>query len=90
MINEFRGEYDFLSNFHEAPVTYEGITYRNNEAAFQAAKLIDKESRKKFEALDASSAKKLGRRISLRGDWEDVKNQVMLEICLAKFSQNEE
>lgn len=90
MINEFRGEYDFLSNFYETPVTYEGITYRNNEAAFQAAKLTDKEARREFSTLDASSAKKLGRRVSLRADWEEVKNQVMHEICLAKFSQNEQ
>lgn len=37
-ISEFRGEYYFLSNFYSAPVTYNGICFENNEAAFQAAK----------------------------------------------------
>ena len=42
MINEFRGKYYFLSNFYNTPVTWDGITYQNNEAAFQSAKIIDK------------------------------------------------
>lgn len=29
MINEFRGKYYFLSNFYNATVTYEGITYKD-------------------------------------------------------------
>lgn len=37
-ISEFRGEYYFLSNFYSAPVTYNGMCFENNEAAFQAAK----------------------------------------------------
>ena len=37
VIDSFSGEYDFLSNFYNCPVEYEGITYLNSEAAFQAA-----------------------------------------------------
>lgn len=39
-INEFRGDYAFLSNFYPAPVSYMGQTYANNEAAFQAQKTL--------------------------------------------------
>ena len=42
VIQEFVGEYYFLSNYYETPVTYKGITYQNNEAAFQAQKLLIK------------------------------------------------
>lgn len=35
-IDDFRGAFAFLSNFYNAPVTYNGICYANNEAAFQA------------------------------------------------------
>ena len=35
-IDSFRGKYYFLSNFFPAEVTYNGLTYQNNEAAFQA------------------------------------------------------
>lgn len=90
MINEFRGKYYFLSNFFEAPVTWDGITYTNNEAAFQSAKVLDKSIREKFSTLDPSSAKRKGRNVKLRHDWEKVKYDIMYEICLAKFSQNEE
>jgi hypothetical protein len=33
MINEFRGKYDFLSNFYIASIKYDGISYTNNESA---------------------------------------------------------
>lgn len=88
MINEFRGKYYFLSNFYETPVTWNGLTYLNNEAAFQSAKTFS--DRECFTNLDPSSAKKLGRKVQLRSDWENVKDDVMYEICKAKFSQNTE
>lgn len=90
MINEFRGPYYFLSNFYEAPVTWNGITYRNNEAAFQSAKTNDIVVRETFATMDPSTAKREGRRVTLRPDWEEVKYQIMYEICLAKFTQNRE
>lgn len=90
MINEFKGKYFFLSNFFEAPVTWNGITYQNNEAAFQSAKVKDEEGRAKFAFLKPSQAKAKGRRVHLRHDWEKVKFDIMYEICFAKFSQNED
>lgn len=89
MIKEFRGKYYFLSNFYSAPVLYDGIKYNNNEAAFQAQKTLDLNLRKNFSTLEPNTAKARGRKIKLREDWEDVKDQIMYEICLAKFSQNE-
>jgi len=88
MINSFRREYFFLSNFYEAPVTYEGLAYQNNEAAFQAQKTLDKGIRREFTGLYPSQAKQLGRKVTLRPDWERVKENIMYEICLAKFTQN--
>lgn len=92
MVNEFRGKYFFLSNFYEAPVTYKGITYRNNEAAFQAQKVSDFEKQKEFSKLNPSEAKKKGRHVRLRKDvdWDSVKTEFMQEIVRAKFEQNED
>lgn len=90
MINEFRGKYFFLSNFYEVPVTYMSITYRNNEAAFQAQKVSSEDEHKTFSDLNPSDAKKKGRHVQLRHDWEKIKFNIMYEICKAKFSQNEE
>lgn len=88
MINSFRDEYFFLSNFYDAPVTYDGITYRNNEAAFQAQKCTNKNDREQFAMLNPSQAKHLGRAVSLRKDWEQIKITEMRNIVQAKFEQN--
>ena len=88
MIKSFRGKYSFLSNFYTAPVAWEGITYCNSEAAFQSAKCVNQADRDAFAGLSASEAKRLGRQVKLRDDWELVKEDVMYEICLSKFSQN--
>ena len=87
-INSFRGEYFFLSNFYEAPVTYKGLTYSNNEAAFQAQKCLTEEEKKLFTKVSPSEAKRMGRRVKLRPDWEIVKENEMRNIVKAKFEQN--
>lgn len=89
VIDSFKGKYFFLSNFYESPVIYEGITYLNNEAAFQAQKTLTNKERLAFTMLNPSQAKKLGRSVSLRPDWEDIKIDIMYNICKAKFTQNE-
>lgn len=89
-INRFSGEYRFLSNFYPVPVTYGGLTYQNNEAAFQAQKCLDEETRKRFTEYDAGRAKGVGRQVDLRPDWEEVKVGLMEEIVRAKFIQNED
>ena len=89
-IGSFRGKYYFLSNFFPAEVTYNGLTYQNNEAAFQAQKTYSKEERIEFTTLEPRDAKRRGRRVRLRRDWEQVKDRIMEEIVRAKFSQNEE
>lgn len=90
MINSFTGKYFFLSNFYEAPVKWKGITYRNNESAFQSAKVLDKTLRKEFSNLDPSSAKRKGRQVKLRPGWDEIKFDIMYDICYEKFSQNED
>ncbi|MFA5485424.1 MAG: NADAR family protein [Candidatus Pacearchaeota archaeon] len=88
MINEFRGKYYFLSNFYSAPVMYEGLLYENNEAAFQSAKLKDRAKRECFCNIDSSTAKRKGRQVALRQDWEDIKDEVMYQVVKDKFSRN--
>ena len=90
MINIFDGEYAFLSNFYECPITYNGLTYSNSEAAFHAQKTLNNRERLQFTTLSPSESKKLGRKITLRSDWEQVKTRLMYEICREKFYQNEE
>lgn len=87
-ISRFVDEYYFLSNFYPIDVWFAGIKFKNSEAAFQAMKCIDPKDRLQFENLTPSQAKRLGRSIKLRPDWDQVKDDIMLKVCLAKFTQN--
>lgn len=78
MITEFDGKYAFLSNFYHAPFTYDGIIYPTNEHFFQAMKTLDQEKRKQIaEAKTPGVAKRMGRQVQLREDWEEVKYTAM-------------
>lgn len=86
MINEFRGKYYFLSNFYSVPVKHGFLTFTNTEAAFHSEKCPMRAA--EFTKLNPSEAKRLGRRVRLRSDWEQVKDQVMLDVVRAKFDQH--
>ena len=96
MINSFRGKYNFLSNFY--PVTiyptdtedlYPDFTYPSVEHAFQAAK-TDSINEKKWIANAASPviAKRLGRQVTLRKDWHEIKLGEMICLVYEKFKDN--
>lgn len=86
MINRFSGKYFFLSNFYPSDVEYGGFVYKNNEAAFQSQK--DPSRQLEFTLLNPSEAKRLGRRVTLRKDWEEIKVKTMKDIVREKFNQN--
>lgn len=85
-ISGFREEYYFLSNFSHHPVTYNGKTYLNSEAAFQAQKTLSEEVQWKFTRLTPRDARTEGRKLTLRPDWEEVKDDIMRDILQSKFS----
>jgi len=89
-IGPFSGEYNWLSNFYHCHVPLNGNFYRNAEAAFQAQKTLDPDIRDEFERLDPLKAKRKGRRLELREDWEDVKVNIMKEVVKSKFMSNPE
>lgn len=89
IITRFIGEYRFLSNFYESPVRLDSTEYATVEHAFQAAKTLDlKERVKILEADTPGKAKKLGRKVTLREDWEQVKMSIMEALVFHKFEEN--
>ena len=71
-IEDFRGDYSFLSNFYLIPVEYEGVQYMSVEHAFQAAKtLVPHERARIRDAQTPAMAKRLGRQATKRPDWEE-------------------
>lgn len=84
-IDTFDGENSFLSNFFFSPFVYKGIPYLNAEAAYQSMKTLDVNKRMFFSDSSPKLAKKFGRKLKIREDWEDVKLEVMLDIVRTKF-----
>jgi len=85
----FSGEHRFLSNFYEADIYYwDNQRFKSAEHAFQAQKCRpeDKESsRRIIHAKTPGEAKRLGRKVNLRADWEYFKLYAMLTIVRRKF-----
>ena len=87
MIEEFQGEYRWLSNFWMCPIKYAGVTWPSVEHAFQGMKSIDPTDRRNIlNCRTPGEAKKLGKTVRLRADWEDIKVFCMTELLREKFS----
>lgn len=90
-ITEFQGEHRFLSNFWPTEVVHEGITYPSAEHAYQAAKTLDMSERRRIAAIrDPGEAKREGRKLTQRPDWETAKFTVMEQCVRDKFTRNAE
>jgi ribA/ribD-fused uncharacterized protein len=87
MIDSFRGEYAFLSNFYPSPIVEDHeITYPTVEHYFQAQKAENREARKRIAAAPTpDKAKYAGLRVQLRPDWEVRKLNVMRNALEMKF-----
>lgn len=88
VINRFKNEYEFLSNFYGCDVIgIDGEIYPSVEHAFQAAKCP--ESAEQFKVIrSCAEAKKFGRMVTLRSDWEQIKVEVMEALVRNKFKYN--
>jgi len=87
MINSFRGENAFLSNYHPTVVEYEGEKYSTVEHAYQAAKTLELDLRRQIQHADTpGKAKELGQKVPLRHGWQEgLKFDVMRELLHQKF-----
>ena len=86
-VTEFQGEFRFLSNFWPSPIEYEGIWYPSVEHAYQAAKTLKVSDRKRIAKLiTPGKAKRAGKELDLRPDWEEIKLDVMRELLQKKFA----
>ena len=85
----FKDEWSFLSNFAPSPVFYDGLAYGTVEHAFQAAKTLDHDQRILIAGeTTPGRAKRAGRKVTLRTDWEDIKYGVMRTLVSLKFTAN--
>lgn len=89
-IRGFFGPYRFLSNFHPCTIVHDGIAFENSEAAYQASKTHDKAEKEVFRLMTGKEAREAGRKVTLRKDWERVKDAVMFDILTYKFLSDDE
>lgn len=90
MINSFEGKYAFLSNFYEHPISDGSLTFPTNEHYFQAMKTLDLTERAAIAQADTPGrAKRMGRSVKLRSDWEEVKLSIMEIALRQKFADPE-
>ncbi len=98
MIDIFRGEYEFCSNFSKQlqPIRSGNLTFRTNEHYYQAHKTLNMEDRIWIASLiDPRQAKRAGspagyksRKIKLRLDWKKIDKKVMFSGLYLKFIAN--
>jgi ribA/ribD-fused uncharacterized protein len=93
VIGAFEGEYRFLSNFAlstiSAHVLKQDIHASTVEHAFQAMKAVSADDRICIlSCRTPGEAKRMGKAIKRREDWDEIRVKVMRALVLAKFQQN--
>lgn len=89
MITAFKGTYEWLSNMYPCYVIYQGVTYYSVEQAYQAQKTtIATERSTIINEHNPYKCKQLGKRVTLRSDWNEVKLSIMFDLLMTKFRNN--
>lgn len=83
------GKYGCFSNYYITNIEFNGEHYTSAEAAFQAQKCADDSLKSEFSSLTPAEAKRKGRHVLLRPDWEEVKYTIMVGILICKFGSKE-
>ena len=86
-------EYGCFSNFSPHPITLRGQTWPTSEHYFQAQKFAGTPDEDEVrQAKSPMIAARMGRsrKRPLRRDWESVKDSIMHEAVLAKFTQHDD
>jgi ribA/ribD-fused uncharacterized protein len=102
-INQFRGDYAFLSNFWPyqgkqligppAPIVWKGVTYQTAEHLYQAAKPEPDDIFNRERIITAETpglAKQIGGEVKLRAGWDEIKHHVMIKTVEAKFLEHKD
>ena len=89
MIDCFDEQYAFLSNFYPCAIFYKGVLFPSLENAYQAAKYSGEDALnvyQEFARFTPGKAKRKGRKLPLRNDWDMVKLEAMEELLRIKFA----
>lgn len=88
---DFSGDLYFLSNFYPCEILIKGILFANVEQYFQWSKCITKQDKDNILSTDnPGEAKCIGRKVKINPNWDNIREYVMYEGLIAKFTQNED
>lgn len=89
-IKSFSGKYRFLSNFYLSTITIKHLEFNCVEQVYQCAKTTNAfDYNKIYNEYSPGKQKKLGSKVEMEKNWEQVKVGVMFNAVLLKFMQNE-
>lgn len=87
VIDSFQDEYRFLSNFYPSRIYIDGVEYPTVEHAYQSRKTENPTVRELIRtARTPGEAKRMGSKVVLRSDWEEIKVDTMLNLLRLKFN----
>lgn len=88
-ITSFEGEFEFLSNFYSVIIVHDEKLWKTSEHLFQSMKTVNPFQKDFiFQAPTPGQAKRRGKQVPLRKDWEYIKRDVMKLVVVKKFLQN--
>jgi ribA/ribD-fused uncharacterized protein len=91
IIGSFSDKYRFLSNHYPCEVRWGGHEFTSSEHAFMAAKCVYVKDILLIQAAPTpGEAKRLGRTITLRKNWDNIKLEAMYDVVFDKFSRNKD
>lgn len=79
---------NWFSNFQPSTIVIGGIVYRSVENYYQAMKSIHEHDWYRMAELTPAEAKKAGRKLKIREDWEEVKVSFMKKALQEKIKQH--
>jgi ribA/ribD-fused uncharacterized protein len=89
-IDSFKDEHAWLSNMHPVRLVVRDLQFECSEAVYAAAKCARAEDRARFVGLNGYQSKRLGRKVEIRADWNDVRVDVMRKVLRMKFAHGTE
>jgi ribA/ribD-fused uncharacterized protein len=94
IINWFRGDYGFLSNFYPCKIVIGNLTFWSTESAYQALKCTEYADMVQFCKLGPDEAKYRARELKRAGkckpNWEDMSLEIMEDLIRVKFSVHQD
>lgn len=90
VVETFSGDFEFLSNFHVQPFSWQGRVAPTAEHHYNAAKTVDPvEKALVYEQATPGKAKREGQKVTLVSGWDDhLKADCMASIIEAKFAHD--